>query len=116
MDAEWFWYRFEYQARGSIHAHGCAKFKNNPDIRLLCKRACLAVLENENKHEMSPNDFELFCQDMINEGEKAENLLIKLKFIYYLGSYIYIFIPLFEMFLFNILHKSKYCFRFQMAT
>ena len=76
LDAEWFWYRFEYQARGSIHAHGCAKLKNDPDIRLLRKRACLAVLENENKHEMSPNDFQLFCQDIINEGEKAENLLI----------------------------------------
>ncbi len=32
MDAEWFWYRFQYQARGSIHAHGCAKLKNDPDI------------------------------------------------------------------------------------
>ena len=59
MDAEWFWYRFEYQARGSIHAHGCAKLKNDPDIRLLRNHACLAFLENEtSRHEISPDDFE----------------------------------------------------------
>ena len=34
LDAEWHWYRFEYQARGSIHAHGCATLKNDPG---LCK-------------------------------------------------------------------------------
>ena len=29
MDAEWKWIRYEWQARGSIHAHGCAKLKND---------------------------------------------------------------------------------------
>ncbi len=78
MDAEWFWYRFEYQARGSIHAHGCAKLKNDPDIRLLRNHACLAFLENEtSRHEMSPDDFEFFCQRIINRGEDAEKLLIQ---------------------------------------
>lgn len=28
LDAEWHWYRMEYQARGSTHAHGCAKLRN----------------------------------------------------------------------------------------
>ena len=78
MDAKWFWYRFEYQARGSIHAHGCAKLKNDPDIRLLRNHACLAFLENEtSRHEMSPDDFEFFCQGIINRGEDAEKLLIQ---------------------------------------
>ncbi len=78
MDAEWFWYRFEYQARGSIHAHGCAKLKNDPDIRLLRNHACLAFLENEtSRHEMSPDDFECFCQGIINRGEDTEKLLIQ---------------------------------------
>jgi hypothetical protein len=27
LDAEWHWHRFEYQARGSIHCHRCAKLK-----------------------------------------------------------------------------------------
>ena len=33
--------------------------------------------QNENKHEMSPDEFKLFCQDIIKEGEQAENMLIK---------------------------------------
>ena len=28
LNAEEYWYRFEYQARGSIHCHGVAKLKN----------------------------------------------------------------------------------------
>lgn len=34
LDAKWYWYRFEYQAGGSIHCHGVAKLKNDPG---LCK-------------------------------------------------------------------------------
>ena len=78
MNAEWFWYRFEYQARGNIHAHGCAKSKNDPDIRLLCNQACLAFVENEtSRHEMSLDDFEFFCQDIIKHGKDAEKLVIQ---------------------------------------
>ncbi|CAB3983695.1 Hypothetical predicted protein [Paramuricea clavata] len=47
LDAEWHWYRFEYQAGGSIHCHGCAKLKNYPDIRKLRNKACVAFLESE---------------------------------------------------------------------
>ena len=27
LDADWHWYRLVYQARGSTHAHGCAKLQ-----------------------------------------------------------------------------------------
>jgi hypothetical protein len=48
MDAvEWFCYWFEYQARGSIHAHRFAKLKNDLHIWLLNNQACLAFLGNE---------------------------------------------------------------------
>ena len=78
LDAEWYWYRFEYQARGSIHAHGCAKLKNDPDMRLLRNRVRLAFLENETtRHEMSPDDFEFFYQEIVQEGEDAKKLLIQ---------------------------------------
>ena len=30
LDADWHWCCYEYQARGSTHAHGCAKLKNDP--------------------------------------------------------------------------------------
>ncbi len=70
LDAEWHWYRFEYQARGSIHCHGCAKLKNDPDIRELHNKACVAFLESETtRHEMSPDEFEFLCGDVIRQGE-----------------------------------------------
>ena len=73
LDAEWYWYQFEYQARGSIHAHGCAKLKNDPDMRLLRNRVRLAFLENETtRHEMSPDDFEFFYQEIVQEGKDAK--------------------------------------------
>ena len=37
MNAEWKWLRFEWQARGSIHAHGCAKLSNDPGLCSLVK-------------------------------------------------------------------------------
>ena len=29
MDCEWRWYRFEWQSRTAIHAHGAARYKND---------------------------------------------------------------------------------------
>ena len=37
--AECHWYHFEYQARGSTHAYGCAKLKNDPGICSLAQKA-----------------------------------------------------------------------------
>lgn len=48
LDAEWHWYRFEYQARGSTHAHGCAKLKNDPGICSLVQKAATAWLLKQN--------------------------------------------------------------------
>ena len=44
LDAQWFWYRFEYQARGSTHAHGCAYLHNDPGLCSLVKKAAEAWL------------------------------------------------------------------------
>jgi hypothetical protein len=40
LNAEWHWYRYEFQARGSIHCHGTAKLKNDPG---LCKLTEIAL-------------------------------------------------------------------------
>ena len=40
LDAEWHWYRYEFQARGSIHCHGTAKLKSDPG---LCKPTDIAL-------------------------------------------------------------------------
>ena len=42
LGAEWHWYRIEYQARGSTHAHGCAKLHNDPGICQLVEKAAAA--------------------------------------------------------------------------
>ena len=50
LGAEWHWYRFEYQARGSTHALGGAKLKNDPGICTLVQKAASAwLLEQELK-------------------------------------------------------------------
>ena len=35
LNVEWHWYRFEYQARGSIHCRGVVKLKNDPQQQSL---------------------------------------------------------------------------------
>lgn len=32
LEAEWRWHRYEWQKRTAIHAHGCVKLKNDPDL------------------------------------------------------------------------------------
>ncbi|CAN0181071.1 unnamed protein product, partial [Laminaria digitata] len=55
LEAEWRWFRFEYQGRGSIHLHGTVKLKNDPGLVALtatvykghCAEADLARREEE---------------------------------------------------------------------
>ena len=30
LNAEWHWYRFEWQKRANIHVHGLARLQNDP--------------------------------------------------------------------------------------
>lgn len=53
LDAQWHWYRIEYQARGSTHAHGCAKLKNDPGICNFMQKAAQAWVV---KAELSDDD------------------------------------------------------------
>ena len=32
LDANWHWFRYEYQCRGSIYCHGIAKLNNDPGL------------------------------------------------------------------------------------
>ena len=45
LDADWYWLRYEYQARGSTHAHGCAKLKNDSGLCHLVETAARGWLE-----------------------------------------------------------------------
>ncbi len=53
LDAEWHWYRFEYQACGSTHAYGCAKLKNNKGICTLVERVATGWLVPQEVQNLS---------------------------------------------------------------
>ena len=59
LDTGWHCFRFEYQAIGSIHAHGCAKLKNDPNIPLLGAKAAQGSFYTE---KASQEDTEFFYQ------------------------------------------------------
>ena len=74
LDADWHWYRFEYQHRGSIHCHGTAKLKNDPGLCELTEIALKGFLVEKTKHEqLFLNDQQVIqCNVDINNGRNAE--------------------------------------------
>ena len=74
--AEWYWYRFEYQARGSTHAHGCAKLKNDPGIFSLVQKAASAWLI---KQELQQNETTSTPKQVqvLQCGEEATTLVLE---------------------------------------
>ena len=70
LDAEWHWYRLEYQARGSTHAHGCAKLKNDPGICSLMQKAGLgwSVQQDITTKGLEPTQEQ---QKIIQEGQES---------------------------------------------
>ena len=49
LDAEWHWYRFEYQARGSIHCHGVATLVNK-----VYQRECNKIVSKPKSSRFKP--------------------------------------------------------------
>ena len=70
MDAEWHWYRFEYQHRGSIHCHGTAKLKNDPGLCKLTEIALTGFLAQRAQNETG--DFHPDVSEIIDAGKNAE--------------------------------------------
>jgi hypothetical protein len=72
LDAQWHWYRLEYQARGSTHAHGCVKLKNDPGICTLVTKAATAwmLVQQDNSEDASNSD-------LIREGELAKTTVLQ---------------------------------------
>ena len=64
LDAKWYWYRFEYQSRGSIHCHGVAKLNNDPGLCKLSETALNGYLE-ENRSDATST--------IAIEGKKASD-------------------------------------------
>ena len=75
MDAEWHWYRFEYQSRGSTHAHGCAKLKSDPGLCDLMKKAAIAwKLQKETQSSVTLSTTD---RKHIAEGKQAAQIVIE---------------------------------------
>ena len=74
LDADWCWYRFEYQARGSTHAHGCAKLKNDPGITELVQKAASAWMISQGINLTSVDDSTIPI--IMQEGEQASNTVL----------------------------------------
>ena len=72
LDAEWHWYRYEFQARGSIHCHGIAKLKNDPGI---CKLAKVAVdgFKAEKESQLVENSYQM--HQTVQDGKKASHII-----------------------------------------
>ena len=70
MDAEWHWYRFEYQHRGSIHCHGTAKLKNDPGLCELTEIALKGFLAQRAQSERGA--FHPDVSEIIDAGKNAE--------------------------------------------
>ena len=79
LGATWYWFRYEYAVqRGSIHCHGVAKLKSNPNLcelsQIALQRylAAQSLAKDQLSHEMS-----LQKQQEVREGHKAEKAICK---------------------------------------
>ena len=74
LDAEWHWYRFEYQARGSIHCHGVARLKNDPGLCRLSEKALKGYLAEKLLGNSEQGDLPEL-REQILDGKKASQLV-----------------------------------------
>ena len=72
LDAKWHWYRFEYQARGSIHCHGIAKLNNDPGLCDLIKTAPRGFLAHKYMNENKDKNTSELGNDVIVGNKAAE--------------------------------------------
>ena len=77
LGATWYWFKYEYAVqRGSIHCHGVAKLKSDPNLCDLSQVALKGYLAAQSltKHPLSP-ELLLQKQQEIREGLEAETAI-----------------------------------------
>ena len=70
LECEWRWHRFEWQSRTAIHAHGAARFKNDPeliDLTANVYKSRLALKNSIGKVFNDQNDIEIFNKIIEND-------------------------------------------------
>ena len=73
LGAEWHWYRYEFQARGSIYCHGTAKLKSDPGLCNLAETALKGFLAE--KCENDSRDINTLQQ--IEQGKNASEKICR---------------------------------------
>ncbi|CAB4003587.1 Hypothetical predicted protein [Paramuricea clavata] len=71
LGAQWHWFRYEYQGRGSIHCHGTAKLNNYPGLCQLTQTALKGFLSQKVKDENSILIDTTELDQDIEAGQKA---------------------------------------------
>ena len=71
LHATWHWYRYEFQARGSIHCHGTAKLEGDPGLCELSKIALKGFLAEKSLLANLLSDENVF--ETIEKGRLASN-------------------------------------------
>ena len=68
--------RREYHDRGSIHCHGVAKFKNDPGLCKLSKRALKGYLAEKSLDSAELADLS-YLNEQIQDGKKDSDAICK---------------------------------------
>ena len=75
LGAQWHWYRYEYQHRGSIHCHGTAKLQNDPGLCTLTEVALKGFLTERHIKECSNlSDTSHYDEDIKNGKQAAKTV------------------------------------------
>lgn len=77
LGASWHWYRYEFQARGSIHCHGTAKLKNDPGLCQLTETALKGFLAEKHVQENVCDKNQDILQDILQDIENGKKQLLQ---------------------------------------
>ena len=72
LGAAWHWYKYEFQARGSIHCHGTAKLKIDPGLCELTEVALKGFLADQKLEQKSCERKQEHLQDIENGKKKQQ--------------------------------------------
>jgi len=77
LQCEWRWHRFEWQSRSSIHAHGAAKFKNDPGLIKLTNNIYIGREAQKKKNlPETQHQEQQVLQKLIDLGIESETTVI----------------------------------------
>ena len=77
LQSEWHWYRFEWQSRSAIHAHGVVKLTNDPGLVELVTKVYAGVLAREKLNDSTaPLHNRALFETAVAEAAEAEKVVV----------------------------------------